>query len=283
MNSEARRSKWVCAHCIQLPKEREQTTHCVHLRKKKTTCCGEDKSVLRNAAGDTVDDKCWILAWMRGVGRLSVLCHLINFAASSAFFCLALLSKERSKLSNVSRHASYYYQMKEHQLFLLLEKWNKRCDGGQKTGVWTKYCNPCHQINFFCYDIKGRIAHKLLFFFYIRLFPHAQRQENQSFGILLKQIQIQRTPVNHRGCCHLITLCPDSLHLAPMTQKLMTHHDSSVLSWGKQCPTQHLQLAVVICSWATLPNSHGFLTAKPSDCLADIAGNRWSFHVITCS
>lgn len=99
MDSEARRSKWVCAHFIQLPKEREQTAHCVHLRQKKPTCCGEDKWVVRNAAGDTADDKCWVLAWMRGVGRLNVLCHLINFTVSSGFFCLAL-SYQRNEVSH---------------------------------------------------------------------------------------------------------------------------------------------------------------------------------------
>lgn len=52
------RGRWVCAHIIKLPKGKEQLTHCVHPRKKKPTCCGEDKSGFRKAAGDTVDDKC---------------------------------------------------------------------------------------------------------------------------------------------------------------------------------------------------------------------------------
>jgi len=75
------------------------------------------------------------------------------------FLRCSLLSEERSKPSNVSRHASYYYQMKEYQLYLPAEKRNERGDGGQKTRVGTKYCTPCHQVNFFCYDIKGKTAH----------------------------------------------------------------------------------------------------------------------------
>lgn len=66
----------------------------------------------------------------------------------------------------------------------------------------------------------------------IRQFQQAWRQEKQSLGVLLNENQAQRNPVNHRDCWHLIVpVCPDSLHLVPTSQKLLTcWHKNEVVS-----------------------------------------------------
>lgn len=56
----------VCALIIQLSKEKEQITHYVHLRKKKTICCGKDKSVFRDAVGTLVITNAGF--WLQFVG-----------------------------------------------------------------------------------------------------------------------------------------------------------------------------------------------------------------------
>lgn len=60
------RGRWVCAHIIQLSKEKEQTTHYVHLRMKKTICSGKDKSFFSGTAGTPVITNAGF--WLQFVG-----------------------------------------------------------------------------------------------------------------------------------------------------------------------------------------------------------------------
>lgn len=69
-------------------------------RRKNNLLCPSEKKNPQSAVAKTNQflvmlrgHKCWILASICEVGRLNVLCHLINFTLSSAFLCLILLSK----------------------------------------------------------------------------------------------------------------------------------------------------------------------------------------------
>lgn len=202
------RSRWVCAHIIQLPKGKEQPTHCVHPRKKKTTCCGEDKSGFSKAAGDIVDDKCWILARMCGVGRLNVLCHLINFTLSWFSLPHSLIKRMKQLIRYFQACFRYYYQLKWYQQPLLLEKEIKHETqvrnpqfGSRTVPKLTPFVTkPNTNL-----DKKGHILG-------IRQFQQVWRQEKHNPHVLLNVNHVRRNPVNHRDYWHLIApVCPLSI------------------------------------------------------------------------